>query len=920
MPTLGSDWWRALTPYLDQALEMPEAEREVWLRSLREESPALAAQLQALLDEHQTLAQEGFLEKSPTPPPGPPTLVGQTIDTYTLVALIGQGGMGSVWLAERNDGRFERRVAVKFLSIALVGRGGEERFKREGSILGRLAHSHIAELIDAGVSSSGQPYLVLEHVDGEHIDQYCDQRTLDADARVRLFLDVLAAVEHAHANLIVHRDIKPSNVLVRTDGQVKLLDFGIAKLLEGEGQTGAATLLTRERGGPLTPEYAAPEQVSGGMVTTATDVYGLGVLLYVLLTGQHPAGPGYLSTADLVKATVDTEPPRMSSAAAQAKANTGAITANADKRATTPVKLSRLLRGDLDTIVAKALKKDPQARYVSVSALADDLRRHLEHEPISARPDSIAYRTAKFVRRNRTAVALATLALVASVAGVAGTLIQARTARAQRDFAFQQVSRAEAIGDLNSFLLSDAAPSGKPFTVNELLGRAEHIVEQQRTVNDTNRVELLISIGEQYSTQDEAAKARRVLEEAYKRSRALSERSIRAEASCALAASLAYDGELPRAETLFQEGLRELSDVPQFAADRNFCFLRGSEVARESGDAQEGIARAQAAQRVLRQSPFPLDWLEINTSMDLAESYRMAGQNREAVSAFEQAAASLSSLGRDDTETAVVLFNNWGMALNQLGLPLEAEKVYRRAIKTSRAGQTEEAVSPMVLNNYAKTLHDLGRLEEAADYAERAYTKALHVGHQLAVNQSLLERASIYREQRNFTRAAAMLAEVEPRLRQSLPPGHYAFGSLASQQALIALARGDLQAALRLADESVAIDEAAIKAGGQGTDYLPAVLLRRSTIKVAARRPDDAAADAARALSMLQKAAQPGVFSSTLGRAYLTLGVALRSQGKRDEALTAFRSAAEHLEKALGPDHPDARSARESLGQSMQSQ
>src|ERR1700687_3978989 len=157
MPTLGSDWWRALTPYLDQALEMPEAERAVWLRSLREESPALAAQLQALLDEHQTLAQEGFLEKSPTPPPGPPTLVGQTIDAYTLVALIGQGGMGSVWLAERNDGRFERRVAVKFLSIALVGRGGEERFKREGSILGRLAHEHIAELVDAGVSTAGPP-------------------------------------------------------------------------------------------------------------------------------------------------------------------------------------------------------------------------------------------------------------------------------------------------------------------------------------------------------------------------------------------------------------------------------------------------------------------------------------------------------------------------------------------------------------------------------------------------------------------------------------------------------------------------------------------------------------------------------------------------------------------------------------------
>ena len=172
--------------------------------------------------------------------------------------------MGSVWLAERSDGRFDRRVAVKALNIALIGKGGEERFKREGSILGRLSHPHIAELFDAGVSPAGQPYLVLEHVDGEHIDQYCDQRALTVEARARLLLDVLEAVAHAHANLIVHRDIKPSNVLVRTDGKVKLLDFGIAKLLEDEGHAGGATLLTREGGGAMTPEYAAPEQVTAG--------------------------------------------------------------------------------------------------------------------------------------------------------------------------------------------------------------------------------------------------------------------------------------------------------------------------------------------------------------------------------------------------------------------------------------------------------------------------------------------------------------------------------------------------------------------------------------------------------------------------------------------------------------------------------
>src|ERR1035438_10081119 len=492
MSTLSPDQWQALSPYLDQALAMTNDERAAWLSTLGGRNPALAAQLAALLEEHRVLVEEGYLERGSSMLRGP-GLTGQPIGPYKLISQIGQGGMGSVWLAERSDGRFERQVAVKFLSVALAGRAGEERFKREGSILGRLAHEHIAELVDAGVASSGQPYLVLEYVEGAHIDRYCDERLLDVEARIRLFLDVLVALAHAHANLIVHRDLKPSNVLVSNDGQVKLLDFGIAKLLEGEGQGGEETLLTVEGARAMTPEYAAPEQVTVAPVTTATDVYALGVLLYVLLTGQHPTGNTLHSPADLVKAIVDTEPRRLSQVVTPSKVDAETATSNAARRTTTPDKLSRLLRGDLDTIVAKALKKNPHERYTSVTALADDLRRYLRHEPISARPDTLAYRTSKFIRRNRTVVALAALSLVAVVAGVAATLFQARTARVQRDFAYRQLSRAEAVNELNNFLLSDAAPSGKPFTVDDLLGRAEHIIERQHTA-DTNRVELLVSI------------------------------------------------------------------------------------------------------------------------------------------------------------------------------------------------------------------------------------------------------------------------------------------------------------------------------------------------------------------------------------------------------------------------------------------
>src|SRR6266704_6090300 len=406
MSKLSPNQWEVISQHLDEALEMKDEQSSIWLSSLQSENPTLAYQLEILLREHRVLSEKGFLEASALELPGGPGLAGQALGVYTLVSQIGHGGMGTVWLAERNDGRFERRVAVKILNFALMGKGGEERFKREGRMLGRLTHPHIAELIDAGVSLAGQPFLVLEYVEGDHIDRYCDQSRLDVRARVRLFLDALRAVAQAHANLIVHRDLKPSNILVRTDGQAKLLDFGIAKLLEGDGQTGESPL-TLEGGKAMTPEYAAPEQLKGEAVTAATDVYASGVLLYVLLTGQHPAGTGPHTPAGLVKAILDTEPPRPSDIVALTQTNEQTAVANAGKRATTPDKLSRLLRGDLDTIVAKALKKNPQERYTTIKAFADDLQRYLRYEPISARPDAITYRTGKFIRRHGSSVTAA---------------------------------------------------------------------------------------------------------------------------------------------------------------------------------------------------------------------------------------------------------------------------------------------------------------------------------------------------------------------------------------------------------------------------------------------------------------------------------------------------------------------------------
>src|SRR6266849_2189763 len=848
MPALEPGQWQALSPYLDEALELSPERLAAWLESIREQNPSLASDLHTLLKEHEALGNEAFLQASAAVSCGAP-VSGQSVGAYALESVIGQGGMGTVWLARRTDGRFEGRAAVKFLKVALVGGAGEERFKREGSILARLAHPNIAHLIDAGLSASGQPYLILEYVEGQQIDRYCEQNAIGLEARIRLFLDVLAAVAHAHANLIVHRDIKPSNVLVTREGQVKLLDFGIAKLLEEE--TGV-TVLTREGERALTPAYAAPEQVIGRAVTTATDVYALGILLYLLLTGKHPAESALQSPADLIKAIVDTEPPRASD-----------LVAPTDKQRSA-------LRGDLDTIVAKALKKNPAERYASVITFAEDLRRYLRHETISARPDSLAYRAKKFVRRNQAAVALATAAFVTTVAGAVSTVIQARTARIERDFALRQLSRAEAINELNSFVLSDAAPSGKPFTVNHLLARAEQLV--RKGASDLNRVELLLSIGRQYTVQDEYAKARELLTQAYALARALPDRSTAARTSCALAQALAHGTDLEAAERLIQEGLGELPNDARFALDRVFCLHRGSEVAIQRGQSLDAVVRAEAAHRALSKALFHSEVVESDNLITLAGAYRNAGRVREANAAFEEAAARLAALGRDDTQRASTLFNNWGVALWLWGRPLDSERVLRRAVAVSEDSRAETVV-----------------------------------------NQSLLVRTAIYRSQGDLERAAEMLTELEPMLRRSLPPGHVAFASLALQQALNAQARGDVQKALDLANQVVTIAEEAIKAGREGVGYLQVYLVSRSNIHLQLGHLGEAAADAGRALKILLDASQTESFSAALGRAYLALGRALSPQGKDEEARAAFRFAIENLQSALGADHSETRAARQLL-------
>ena len=907
----ATDRWMELRPYLDRALDLSPAEQSAYIESLRAENPALASELQTLLSSQRAAIEAGFLEDSPASLLGAFVTPGQTLGPYTLITPIGQGGMGTVWLAERTDGRFRRKAAIKFLNAGLLARDAEQRFRREGNLLARLTHPHIAQLMDAGVREGGHPYLVLEHVDGEPINRYCDRKALSVDARLTLFLNVLAAVAHAHANFIVHRDLKPSNVLVTNDGIVKLLDFGVAKLLEDSGTPDGEAMLTRDGAWAMTPEYAAPEQVTGEPVSAATDVYALGVLLYALLSGRHPAGETIRSPAHMVSLIVGREAPEMS-AVVTTDDDTESAAAIAGRRSTTPERLKRRLRGDLATIVRKAMRQRPSDRYASVDALAEDLRRSLRHEPITARPVTFGYRAARFVRRHRTAVALAAVAGLAVVAGVIGTLSQARVARSQRDFAVRQLARVEAVNDLNQFLLSNAAPAGRAFTVSELLERAERIVARQHGDEDI-RADMLVALGRQYELQEENERALRLLEDAYTRSRSLTDQTTRARTACALAVALAGSSDLPRAQRLIDEGLAELPRGLQYAPDRVSCLLGGSDVARHAGAAVRAVEYVEEARRELQNAPYRSAIQELRVLMELAESYRVADRRTEAIPVFEQAAALLSELGRDETAVAGTLFNNWALTLNVIGRPLDAEPIYRKAIELSRTDDSDEGVSPMLLINYGRALRDLTRLDEAARYAEHGYAKARTAGHEVIINQSLLLRASIYREQDKLIQAAAMLDEVEPRLNEGLPPGHIAFASLASERAQLASASGDLSGALEMVRRAIGLAEAAIRSGREGARFMPVFLVLRSEIERELGELDAAVTDADSAVRLMQDAMPPGMRSSTTGLAYLALGRALLAQGSLDRSRLALRSAVEHLEDAAGVDHPGARSARGAL-------
>ena len=708
--------WAQLSPLLDDLLDLPESERPAHLAALQTEHPPLAIELAVLLANLQSAQAQGLLAQPLSRGKdriAEASLAGQRIGAYVLESPLGQGGTGSVWRARREDGRFTGAVAIKLLHLSLLGRAGAERFKREGHILARLTHPNIAHLLDAGVTAGGQPYLVIELVEGQRIDRHCELNRLDVPARLALFASVLAAVAHAHSHLVIHRDIKPGNILVTPEGTVKLLDFGIAKLLEDEATAAQATEITRDGARVLTPDYAAPEQFRGEAITTATDVYALGVLLYLLLCGHLPVRGG----------------------------DEGALPPAPSSRADAPA-FKRCLRGDLDTIVLGALKVRAAERYQSAALFAADLERYSLGHAVLARPDSWHYRLRKLLLRHKAqsavvlAVALALLGgahaqvavLMALAVGAAAALWQASTARTQARSAVQAQARAEKVKQFIASIFTEATPRegvGGEVTAVDLLRSAAHRIEIELKGHASVAAELGVlvadsasSLGAMALVQQASTAALTHCMQAFGPTHAL---TLRARGLMLDAANFHGDYEL--AARIGPELVADLRLKLPLHAQLLVTSLRGHsfELAKHERQAPS-LAALHEAVDIAEQHLGPLH-VETLTSLGLLS-------NTLVHFALNEQSLPVARLAMERARTAyanqrphsqLVAPERWyADALNRCGQPAEAEPIARQCVIDQRLLDGENSMRVVNARRvHASILSSMGRWSEAVEMAQQ---------------------------------------------------------------------------------------------------------------------------------------------------------------------------------------------------------
>jgi serine/threonine-protein kinase len=806
--SISPERWERLRSLLNDALERPAADRITFLDAACAGDSELRADADALLEAHDAMGSvDAIAAVLQVDRPAVEDLSDRRIGAYRLVRPIAHGGMGAVYLAERVDGQFEQRAALKLLRAGFESDEVRRRFLEERSILARLEHPNIARLLDGGITGDGQPYFVMEYVAGEPITEYC--RGLGVHDRLALFLQVCAAVQYAHQNLVVHRDLKPSNILVTEDGQVKLLDFGIAKLLADDA--GAAARTTRLW---LTPEYAAPEQVRGQPVSTAADVYTLGVVLYELLAGRRPYRLDASAPAEIQRIVCDVEPAPPSAAAEPGE--------------------RRRLEGDLDTIVLQSMRKEPQRRYVGAAQLAEDVERHLAGLPVHARPATIRYRTAKFVRRHRLGVAGAAVLVLAVAGGVAGTTWQAERAHAQarlaqqeRDRARIEAVKADRVSDflIDLFQVSDPAQSmGDVITARALLDSGATRIRAELRDEPAVQAQLMDVIGVIYAKLGLYDAAEPLVEEglALRRATPGVEPTDVAESLSSLGTLAYYRGRYDDAERAWREALAlRRQSLPDPHADLA-ASLNNLGVLLHERDDYAGAERYHRDALAMRLRLPELDSAEIAVNMtNLAGVLKERGAFEPADSLLRHALAIRRALLGDLHPDVAHNLNNLGallMARSEVdaALPLLRESL---DIRRGVLGENHPLVAQS-MNNVAAALERKGDLTEAESlYRESLARKRAAVGDAHPSIATSLNNIAL------VLMARGDLAGAEPLLRESLAVRRKVFGE---SHGAVALAINSLASLLRRRSDFTAAE----------TEYRRALVMRREVL--GARHPETA--------------------------------------------------------------------------------
>jgi eukaryotic-like serine/threonine-protein kinase len=886
--------WPDLSRLLDEALDVPSGGLERWLDTLPPTDAVHRNQLRELLRRRAAAETGDFLitlpkvgESAASARPGAHGIApGSVVGPYILEEEIGRGGMGAVWRARRSDGAIKRPLALKLPHAGPHAEQFVERFHRERQILGELSHPNIARLDDAGITESGQPFLALEFVAGLPFVEYCDRQRLGVRPRLELFVQVLRAVQYAHANLVIHRDLKPSNIMVTAAGQAMLLDFGIAKLIpdETQGREG----LTELAGIALTPEYASPEQIGGKPVSTATDIYSLGVLLFELLTGERPYRLARNSRGALEDAILSAEPSRPSSVASAAAASL---------RSTTHNGLVRALRGDLDTIILKALHKAAVDRYLTVEAMARDIEHHLRGEPIAAHADGTWYRFAKFISRHRLPVAAGTVAALVLMATAAVALYEARTAAAERDRALAHSRRSEAVTEFVKMLVTESGGADAPVTVSDMMERSAALLASEYSETPENRAAILAVLGDYYHTVGKDKLAEPLFHSALQSLHSSADPDLRMELTCGQGLALAGVGNVAGGIGLLQAALADpaIRDEPAAA-----CLEFLAYIYQDGSDAANALKYSRLALERLHRVSNPLPTREALFLGTVGFAYQLSGENDAAEQYFSRSLEQFNRAGRQRSPEAVSVRNNWAVMSLQAGEPRKALELYDQTLQIVEQKNPGAPPPQYLLANRARALEALGRYQQARDAYEACLPK--NPGGAVSDLFCMLGIAGVEHARANLGAADEYLAKTTAAINPKLPPGFPARTTLHLIRAKVAIQRQQFQAAH---EELIPVF-----ANAKQPSLLLAGSLVRGELSLAENRLPAALADARTAVS-LAKQLEGGVqHSSRVGQASLFLAHVFARMGDNAQAKQAAETAFEHLAATVDDSHPALLEAR----------